>query len=110
MARFGAALVSGRLLRPETFTAMLVPQRTRRGNPTVYGLGFRVGVWNGRAEAWQHGGQPEVSTLLYLWPERKLSVAILCNLEGVAPALLDLAREVALLLVSPTLTPPGKGR
>jgi len=113
MARFGAALLSGRLLKPETLQAMLLGQSTRDGKRTPYGLGFRVGTWKGRLEAWQHGGQPQVSTLLYLRPEQGLVVAILCNLEGVAPALLDLARETAALLTPPpaaTLTPPGKGR
>jgi len=113
MARFGTALVSGRLLKPETFHAMLAPQKTRDGKPTAYGLGFRVGSWKGRPEAWHHGGQPQVSTLLYLRPAQGITVAILCNLEGVAPALLDLAREIAgLLPPAPpaTLTPPGKGR
>ena len=113
MARFGAALLSGRLLKPETFHAMLEPQQTRDRKRTAYGLGFRVGAWKGRPEAWQHGGQPQVSTLLYLRPGQGVAVAILCNLEGVAPALLDLAREIAGLLPAPPpaiLTPPGKGR
>lgn len=98
MVRFGAALQSGVLLRPGTLKTMLVQQRTRDGRGTAYGLGFRVGAWKDRAEAWQHGGQPQVSTLLYLWPDRQVTVAVLCNLEGVAPALLDLARELAGLL------------
>lgn len=113
MARFGAALLSGRLVKPETLALMTAPQRTRDGRGTAYGLGFRVSKWKGRSEAWQHGGQPQVSTLLYLWPERRVAVVILCNLEGVSPDLLEVAREMAVAVFhapGATLTPPGKGR
>jgi CubicO group peptidase (beta-lactamase class C family) len=98
VARFAAALQAGKLLNRETLRRMFAPQRTRDGRPTGYGLGWRVGTWRGRKEVWHHGGQPRVSTLLYLQPERRLAIVFLCNLEGVWPALTDLARGLSLQL------------
>lgn len=95
LARFAAALESGVLLQKETLEGMFARQRTRDGRVTEYALGWRATQRNGRREVWQHGGQPRVSALLYLQPERGVAVAVLCNLEGVAPRLLELARELA---------------
>lgn len=100
VARFGSALLSGRLLSPSSLERMLTRQRTRDGRLTGYGLGLAVGERDGRLEAWHTGGQERVSTVLYLAPdasvpERGRAVAILSNLEGVQPHLLSLARHLA---------------
>jgi CubicO group peptidase (beta-lactamase class C family) len=94
-ARFGLALLSGRLLRPETLREMLTPQRTRTGRSTGFGLGLTVGMRDGRVEAWHTGGQERVSTVVYLRPDSGQVVALLSNLERVRPPLLELARRVA---------------
>jgi serine beta-lactamase-like protein LACTB len=96
IARFALAVQSGRLLKPETLKAMLTPQRTTDGHKTGYGLGFLLGNWRGRREVWHHGGQPRVSTLLYMQPDHRLALVFLANLEGVSPALTDLARTLSL--------------
>jgi hypothetical protein len=36
-----------------------------------------------------------VSTVLYMQPDRRVAVAVLTNLEGIGPVLLDLARQIA---------------
>jgi CubicO group peptidase (beta-lactamase class C family) len=95
VARFGTALVSGRLLSAERLEQMLTRQRTRDGRLTGYGLGLTVGTRGGQREAWHHGGQERVSTVLYLQSESGLAVVILANLEKVQPQLLGLARRVA---------------
>lgn len=95
VARFGAALMAGQLVQRSTLMRMCTAQRTRAGKPTEYGLGLRVTERNRQLECWHQGGQPRVSTMLYLRPSRNVSVALLCNLEGVSMALLDLARDVA---------------
>ena len=95
VARFGAALMAGQLVQRSTLMRMCTAQRTRAGKPTEYGLGLRVTERNRQLECWHQGGQPRVSTMLYLRPARNVSVALLCNLEGVSMQLLDLAREVA---------------
>jgi CubicO group peptidase (beta-lactamase class C family) len=100
VARFGAALLDGRLLAPATFALMTRPQKTRGGVQTTAGLGLFVTQTAGVAEAWHTGGQPQVSTVLYLRPGRRCAVAILCNLEGVGNALRDLARALAIAIGS----------
>jgi CubicO group peptidase (beta-lactamase class C family) len=100
VARFGSALVSGRLLQPATLELMLTRQRTRGGRLTGYGLGLTLAERQGRLEAWHPGGQERVSTLLYLVADRSVAergqaLAILTNLEGVQPQLLALARALA---------------
>jgi len=99
IARFGAALIAGTLLKRETWEMMIAHQRTREGRTTGYGLGWRVGSYRSRREVWHHGGQPQVSTLLYLQPERRFAIVFLANLENVYQPLTELARELSLQLV-----------
>ena len=47
----------------------------------------------------QFGGQPRVSTVLYMVPRSGIAVVLLCNLEGVSSPLLDLARGVTATLL-----------
>ena len=95
VARFALALHSGALLKKETREQMFVRQRTRDGKPTGYGLGWAVGTGRGRREVYHIGGQPRVSTVLYLHPDSGVAVVFLANLEGAGTPLLDLARQVA---------------
>ena len=99
-ARFGSALLSGRLLSEATLAQMLTRQKTKDGRLTGYGLGLTLGQRDGRPEAWHTGGQERVSTAVYLSldtsvRDRGRAVAILSNLEGVQPDLLALARLVS---------------
>jgi CubicO group peptidase (beta-lactamase class C family) len=100
VARFGLALLSGRLLGRSTLQQMLTPQRLRTGRVTGFGLGLTVGTHGGRREAWHIGGQEQVSTLLYLRPDKGLVVAVLSNLEKVQVPLLALGRRIADLLTA----------
>ncbi len=100
VARFGSALLSGRLLSQDTQALMLTRQATRDGRLTGYGLGLTVGECYGRREAWHTGGQQRVSNVLYLSPDTGVagggrSFAILTNLEGVQPEMLALARTLS---------------
>ena len=95
VARFGLALLSGRLLARPELERMLAPQRLRGGGPTGFGLGLAVSRYGGRREASHVGGQEQVSTILYLRPDSGTVVAILTNLERIQDPLLELARRVA---------------
>jgi serine beta-lactamase-like protein LACTB len=103
VARFGAALLSGRLVTRETLERMLTRQKTRDGRVTGYGLGLTVGTRGDRREAWHLGGQERVSTVLYLRTDGELAVALLANLEKVQSQVLDLARRVADLATARTV-------
>jgi CubicO group peptidase (beta-lactamase class C family) len=96
LVRFANALLAGRIVKPESITAMWTPQHTNDGKPTTYGMGWAIYERAGVKEISHSGGQPRVATLLYLLPEKKIVVAIMCNLEGAR--LIDLAREVADML------------
>jgi CubicO group peptidase (beta-lactamase class C family) len=95
VARFASALQRGLLLKPETMQMALTAQKLRGGRATGYGLGWVVGRRGARREAYHVGGQPQVSSVLYMQPDAGVAVAILANLEGVENALLDLARQLA---------------
>jgi CubicO group peptidase (beta-lactamase class C family) len=94
VARFGLALLSGRLLALPELERMLAPQRLRSGGLTGFGLGLAVSRRGGRREASHIGGQEQVSTVVYLRPDSGTVVAILANLEMVQEPLLDVARRV----------------
>jgi serine beta-lactamase-like protein LACTB len=94
-ARFGLALVSGRLLTRPLLQQMLTPQKTRTGQVTGFGLGITLTGKGRKREAWHNGGQERVSTVLYTQPDSGLVVALLSNLEGVGTPLLQLARRIA---------------
>ena len=95
VARFASALQRGVLLKPETFQMALTPQKLRGGGATGYGLGWVLERRRGRREAYHVGGQPQVSSVLYMQPDAGVAIAILANLEGVENALLELARQAA---------------
>lgn len=95
VARFAIALQKGVLLRPSTARAAFGRQRTRDRKFTGYGLGWVIGVHAGRTEVYHAGGQPRVSTILYMVPRSGFAVVLLCNLEGVSVPLHELARAIA---------------
>lgn len=95
VARFAIAFQRATLLKASTTQAAYGRQRTRDRKVTGYGLGWIVGETAGRTEVYHTGGQPRVSTVLYMVPRAGLAVVLLCNLEDVSNPLLDLARQVA---------------
>ncbi|MEC7584096.1 MAG: serine hydrolase domain-containing protein [Planctomycetota bacterium] len=93
LARFGIALLDGRLLSKKSLSAMTVGQVTTQGDSTNYGLGILVGGDSQKPQWWHGGAQSRVSSVMLLEPESSLVVVVLCNLERVRP--LFLARQLA---------------
>lgn len=93
LARFGMAVQKGTLLKPATLQTMWTRQKTADGKETTYGLGWALADRQGRREVMHGGAQPRVATLLYMLPEERCTVVLMCNLEGTR--LTDLAREIA---------------
>lgn len=85
VARFGRALVEGRLLKAESLERMWTEERLESGETTGYGLGWGVGRRNGMKVVSHSGGQPGTATYLLVVPEKKLVVVVLTNLEGSEP-------------------------
>lgn len=99
LARFASAILKGTLLRPATLRVALTPQKLTSGRPTGYALGWVVAQSGRRREAYHTGAQPQVSTVLYLLPDSGVAVVILANLEGIEKDLLEVARQIAAILV-----------
>ena len=97
LARFGVALLDGKLVTPATLQAMWTNQRTNAGAEVEYGLGFRIARDGGRLCVTHGGAQSRVSTMLYLLPAERVVVVLLSNLEKVRlqPLAAQIARTVA---------------
>jgi CubicO group peptidase (beta-lactamase class C family) len=96
LVRFAVALNRGKLLRKETVERMFTPAATREGQPLSYGQGVFISDWEGRRRISHGGGQQGTSTLLQLYPESGVALAIMCNLEGakLAPLSEQIARAI----------------
>ena len=93
LARFGTALMGGKLVKPETFVRMRTAQRLANGDATTYGLGLGVGRLADRDTASHSGSQEKAATYLLMMPGEGLAVAVMCNTEGAS--LGKLAESVA---------------
>lgn len=83
LARFGAALLRGDLVRRESLPLLFAPQRTASGESTAHGLGWQVNVdRSGRRRLVQSGRTVGGRSVVVLVPERKLTVALLANVDG----------------------------
>jgi CubicO group peptidase (beta-lactamase class C family) len=83
LARFVAALMNdGRLLTSQKRNGMWTAQKTKNGRATEYGLGWRIAKRDGLREVFHGGAQQRVRAFLYVLPEKRLAVALMCNLEG----------------------------
>lgn len=90
------ALAEGKILSPQSLTAMWTALPTRDGTPTTYGLGWAISPDGNHKRVLHSGGQQGTSTCLVLYPDLHLAVAVMCNLEDApAPAL---ASEIAKLI------------
>ncbi len=104
VAAFGLAVQQAMIVRPESREAMFRGGRLQGRRPTGYGLGWHTGrKFRARdREVWHKGNQAGTSAVLYLRPDRGLSIALLTNVEGAE--LLDLARQIADLVDRPIET------
>ncbi len=81
IVRFGIAVRSGALCRPQSVDAMFTSQKLKDGKSTGYGLGWVVGTLDGKRMIRHAGGQQGVSTILSMLPRDGYTVAIMTNLE-----------------------------
>lgn len=92
LGRFGAGLLRGELVKPETRERMWTATRTKDGAATNYGLGFGVRRTATEFEVSHSGSQEKTATLLVLRPLERRGIALMCNTEGAE--LGTLAREL----------------
>jgi CubicO group peptidase (beta-lactamase class C family) len=93
LARWGAAMLDGKLLRPATRDLLWTPMTTRDGKSTGYGMGWTVREDSfGRRQVLHTGGSMGGTAILLLYPEQRLVLAILVNSDN---TLNDLASRIA---------------
>jgi CubicO group peptidase (beta-lactamase class C family) len=83
LARFHIALNNGKLLQASTLEKMYKPFQLADGNMTSYGLGWSI-YEDEEGQRWvgHGGGATGGSTYLLRHPEKKLAVAIMCNVQN----------------------------
>ncbi len=97
LARFGSAIMAGKLLKPETVTLMWTPQHTKDGSDTHYGMGWGNAELDGETIYAHSGDQPGTRTSLLVIPGRKMAFALMINMEQVdAP---EINRNIAKAVV-----------
>jgi len=97
LVKFASAVMAGKLLRPETVTAMWTPQKTSDGKETRYGMGWGKADFDGETIYAHSGDQPGTRTSLLVIPSRQMAFAVMINVEGVdAP---ELNRNLARLVL-----------
>ncbi len=99
LVKFAFAFMDDKLVRNSSVDLMLRSQATRDGRLTGYGMGFSVGLLEGRRFAAHSGGQQGTSTHLVFFPAERVALAVLVNREA-APAV-ALAEQIAGALFEP---------
>jgi CubicO group peptidase (beta-lactamase class C family) len=97
LVKWNAALHGGRVVPPALYERMITPATLNDGSRTQYGLGIAVGELRGRRLLAHGGGAPGFSTYLAYYPEERLTIAVLTNLDtGNAQGLHRALAEVVL--------------
>lgn len=82
LARFGSALLEPGFLSEESRKLLFTSQHTLDGKPTGNGIGWFVRQdKEGRPFYYHTGGQQGATTSIYLRPDKRLVVVLLCNLS-----------------------------
>ncbi len=97
MAKWDATLSAATLLDRATLDAMWTPAKLNGGGAADYGLGWQVVETNGHRTVAHGGGIPGFSTQILRFPDDKLSVVVLTNLEGGHAG--GMARGIAVLFL-----------
>ncbi|QBE62661.1 serine hydrolase domain-containing protein [Pseudoduganella lutea] len=109
LARWQAALVDGKLVRPDTLRRAFTPYTLADGKAGPYGHGWFVGKLHGTPLVF-HGGNINGFATDAVWlPDERIYVAVLGNREGGpgAAPLQKLTRQVAMRIAGKPLPVPS---
>jgi CubicO group peptidase (beta-lactamase class C family) len=85
---FARALSDGRIVSRQSLEAMWTPRKLANGETTGYGLGWAVTEVDGVKVVQHSGGQQGANTHLLIAPDKRITIAVMANLEGAgAPAI-----------------------
>lgn len=80
LARFGSSLLSGEIVDTAYLPLLFSKGKTDQGEETNCGYGFRIDEdWRGRKVVHHGGESPGARAFLLIYPQRKLTVALLAN-------------------------------
>ncbi len=82
LARWDAAVSSGKLLKPANWQRAFTPYRLSDGKPTTYGYGWGISRVQGEAAIGHSGGINGFSTYGLRVPDQKVYVAVLTNSDA----------------------------
>ena len=82
LAQFDIALKQGLLLMPETLAQAWSPPAVPAIQALPHGLGWFVQVYNGQLVVWQFGVSESSSSFLVTLPQRRLTMILLANSDG----------------------------
>lgn len=82
MAKWAAALSSGKLLKPESYDLMWTPVMLNDGKTAPYGFGWMLDEMRGHRVIRHGGGWQGFSTHIARFVDEKLTVIVLTNLAG----------------------------
>jgi CubicO group peptidase (beta-lactamase class C family) len=85
LIRFATAWESERLLKRATLRMQVQRQRLTNGSFTGYGLGWNITPIGGNPTVSHSGGQHGSKTLLAIFPQKKLSIAVMTNSDYADP-------------------------
>lgn len=100
MARFEVAMLSDKLLKPETRSLMWTPLKPSDGQPNGYALGWGTLTEDGVRYVGHDGGQQGTSTNFYIAPEQRAGVVVLANMDDVPVN--DLSKQILKIVLQST--------
>ncbi len=107
LAKWNLGLISGKVLKPETYAIMTSPRKLSTGRVSEYGCGLSVKLQGGRLVISHSGAVSGFNTWNATIPSTRSSVIMTANLEGGLGSLPS--QIVALLLKEPSNVPTIKG-
>jgi CubicO group peptidase (beta-lactamase class C family) len=106
LARWNLALMSGKVLKPESYTLMTAPRQLTGGRISDYGCGLSVKTQSGRQVLSHNGAVSGFNASSSMIPSTRSAVIMMCNLDGGLGALPG--QVFALLLKEPSIIPTVK--
>lgn len=102
LAKWDAAVSSGKLLKQASWTQAFTPYKLADGKSTGYGYGWELSKVRGAAEIGHGGGINGFSTYALRLPEHKVYVAVLTNADrGLMPPQVVAKKAAAIAIGNP---------
>ncbi|MFN7944691.1 MAG: serine hydrolase [Blastocatellia bacterium] len=107
LALWDAALYTERVVKQESLKRAWTPYRLNNGRPTHYGYGWAMGEWEGHRFITHDGGINGFITSGYRFPDDKVYVAVLTNLDSPLANPGDLAFRIGTLTIGKPYRDPA---